>query len=676
MSGTDFERLNIILAARDREFARAMERNQRRVERFAKKSQKGLSGTAKSFDMLGAAAKAAGPFLAALGAGAMVARVRQTVAALDDIGKTADKIGLTTDALQELRTIAESSGVAQAALDSSLERFSKRLGEAKAGAGAAKKALDELGLSAAYLADLGLDRALSVVADEMRKVSDPTERAAMAAALFGREGVAMVNLLREGSDGMARMRREAREMGVVVDEALVRGAEDAQTKLDLMSRVISANLSSALINLAPLLVEAASGIAAVSSAVREFLAIGFDLPELMDAEQLRAAATEYSGLESQLARMTQAQDAYNSNVAQFGADSEQAAAWARRLAAAQTDLADALAAKRAAEDASHRAVAGIKDLAAERDAARERARAAEIGAKAAERERIARERVAHVERLVADIRAAQGGEISDATLADVERLGAEWEAAQIAASKILNPVKRAGGATRKAKTDAQEYAEVLHMVAAATGGADAATLGYAGLLAQVDALYQSGAISGVQYADMVETVEKKFSDAASRAESLRSSASSALGAIVTGSQRASDSLSNLFGNLAGQFANAAFGGLFKDMGIFEGLGELLSFDGGGYTGAGARSGGLDGKGGFLAMVHPNESVIDHTKGQRAAGPASGGGLTVTVNVAGARGNAEIQEMVQAGVRQGLEQYDRTVLPRSVAAIQKDPRRIS
>ena len=38
-------------------------------------------------------------------------------------------------------------------------------------------------------------------------------------------------------------------------------------------------------------------------------------------------------------------------------------------------------------------------------------------------------------------------------------------------------------------------------------------------------------------------------------------------------------------------------------------------DGGGFTGRGIRAGGLDGKGGFPAMLHPNETVVDHTKGQ-------------------------------------------------------------
>lgn len=39
-----------------------------------------------------------------------------------------------------------------------------------------------------------------------------------------------------------------------------------------------------------------------------------------------------------------------------------------------------------------------------------------------------------------------------------------------------------------------------------------------------------------------------------------------------------------------------------------------SFEGGGFTGYGSRSGGVDGRGGFPAVLHPNETVIDHTKG--------------------------------------------------------------
>lgn len=51
----------------------------------------------------------------------------------------------------------------------------------------------------------------------------------------------------------------------------------------------------------------------------------------------------------------------------------------------------------------------------------------------------------------------------------------------------------------------------------------------------------------------------------------------------------------------------------------------LSFEGGGYTGDGARSGGVDGKGGFMAILHPRETVIDETTG-------GGGGAGMQVNI--------------------------------------------
>jgi hypothetical protein len=47
-----------------------------------------------------------------------------------------------------------------------------------------------------------------------------------------------------------------------------------------------------------------------------------------------------------------------------------------------------------------------------------------------------------------------------------------------------------------------------------------------------------------------------------------------------------------------------------------------SFQGGGFTGFGARAGGLDNKGGRLAIVHPNETIIDHTKNNGSVQPTS------------------------------------------------------
>jgi hypothetical protein len=61
---------------------------------------------------------------------------------------------------------------------------------------------------------------------------------------------------------------------------------------------------------------------------------------------------------------------------------------------------------------------------------------------------------------------------------------------------------------------------------------------------------------------------------------------------------------------------------------------LPGFDGGGYTGMGSRTGGVDGKGGFPAVLHPNETVVDHTKGQGMGGTATVNFNISTVDAAG------------------------------------------
>ena len=81
-------------------------------------------------------------------------------------------------------------------------------------------------------------------------------------------------------------------------------------------------------------------------------------------------------------------------------------------------------------------------------------------------------------------------------------------------------------------------------------------------------------------------------------------------------------------------AAAVAGGLARVSAITS---QQPSFDGGGFTGGGARAGGLDGKGGFMAMMHPNETVIDHTKGQQMPG----GGMTNVISITVDSGGTEV-----------------------------------
>ncbi|SFB82194.1 hypothetical protein [Tropicimonas isoalkanivorans] len=107
------------------------------------------------------------------------------------------------------------------------------------------------------------------------------------------------------------------------------------------------------------------------------------------------------------------------------------------------------------------------------------------------------------------------------------------------------------------------------------------------------------------------------------------------------------------------------------------LGKMLSFDGGGYTGSGSRTGGLDGKGGFPAILHPRETVTDHTKG---GGGAQDIRLSVEVDMdAQGRWQGYVRDVsrseADSATRAGLQHYDRHVAPKTAARIRKDPRRV-
>ena len=138
------------------------------------------------------------------------------------------------------------------------------------------------------------------------------------------------------------------------------------------------------------------------------------------------------------------------------------------------------------------------------------------------------------------------------------------------------------------------------------------------------------AVVGVE--DMTERLERGFEDA--------------FAAFVTGAGSARDAARSLAADLAKMFARRAFdglnlfggGGLFGKGGL---LGGLLSFDGGGFTGSGSRSGGVDGRGGFPAILHPNETVIDHTR--------ASSGASITASTGGGIGRVEIVLRTDEGV---------------------------
>ena len=146
--------------------------------------------------------------------------------------------------------------------------------------------------------------------------------------------------------------------------------------------------------------------------------------------------------------------------------------------------------------------------------------------------------------------------------------------------------------------------------------------------------------------------------------------------IWTGAQSAKDALSELLMQMAEVQIQKGLLGLFDAVpilgtaaGMLGDALEIPSFDGGGRTGSGPRSGGLDGLGGMLAMLHPNETIIpDSMMG------SMGGQVEVVVRVDNGNIRAEIEHVSAGMAARAVSQYDNR-LPSRVRQIRADPRAI-
>lgn len=134
--------------------------------------------------------------------------------------------------------------------------------------------------------------------------------------------------------------------------------------------------------------------------------------------------------------------------------------------------------------------------------------------------------------------------------------------------------------------------------------------------------------------------------------------------VITGSKSAEEAIANLLGQLGQLLINQAFMGLFG-AGTSGGIGGMLagifgggglgaggpgflgggvsawgSWEGGGYTWDGPRTGGVDGRGGRFGILHPNETVIDHTR-------SSGAAMGIPANENAANVNFNMQATIYA-----------------------------
>jgi hypothetical protein len=253
MADEALERITILLQAKDAEFQRAMEKNNRVIAKFARQAEKDSSAATRTIsDNLRAATAGAASFGSsfvkglAVGAitaafAAMTTGIRGTIADIADMVDAADRIGLSAEQFQSLQFGMQQAGVSAAEFSAGMEKLSENIGDAARGSGTFGEiaaangiAIKDAGGNIRSTTDI-----LADFADLIRRTPDEAARLSLITEAFGRGGKAMVLALAGGSAGLKEMQVAAQEAGVVINEEVAQKAAELDDKFEVLTARIS-----------------------------------------------------------------------------------------------------------------------------------------------------------------------------------------------------------------------------------------------------------------------------------------------------------------------------------------------------------------------------------------------------------------------------------------------------
>lgn len=215
------------------------------------KMKESIDGVKEAVSLIGTQLLAAGGYLFGL--------TKSFADAGDAVTDTAYRLGVSTQALQELGYAAQLAGSNQEELNLSLLKFGKNVGDAAKGSGEAYDSLNRLsGLIGKDIVKSGgnTEQMLMDVVSAFGKMTDRTEKAKIAMDLFGMKGTSMLQFLDKGADGIAALRQEANALGYVMDEGALSAAGNFNDSIDKLKatllglrNIVGAQLAPVITNL-------------------------------------------------------------------------------------------------------------------------------------------------------------------------------------------------------------------------------------------------------------------------------------------------------------------------------------------------------------------------------------------------------------------------------------------
>jgi len=233
--------------------------------------QQTVSSAGKMQTAFSGLTKSIGLFAGVAGIGLVLNKLKnvtlETIQSRDAIAKFNIATGVSVEFLSAMGFSAERSGASMQSFQVGLRGLLRRMQDVKDGSLEGIRVFNQLGISATNT-DGSLRKSETVfleVADAISKMSNETEAAALAQEIFGRQGVTLIPLLKEGKKGIQELEKEARRLGITFDEKAAREAEaadDAITNFNTAITGLGNNLSA---NTLPTLTKIANSLADITA---------------------------------------------------------------------------------------------------------------------------------------------------------------------------------------------------------------------------------------------------------------------------------------------------------------------------------------------------------------------------------------------------------------------------
>ena len=155
-----------------------------------------------------------------------------------DLKDQARAANIGAAALQEYRSAARETNTSQKALDSAIQTFTRNLGSARAGTRRYRDEFRSLGVDITQTNE----NALSQTLEKLEQITDVSQRASAAQAIFGEQADEIARLTSRGAGGIAELRAEAHELGLVLSDEVVEALANAQAEFDLLDQKLGIDL--------------------------------------------------------------------------------------------------------------------------------------------------------------------------------------------------------------------------------------------------------------------------------------------------------------------------------------------------------------------------------------------------------------------------------------------------